>query len=663
LSGNAHSTDAFCSLYDTCSQEAYSDDYEANDDVDCESLTSCEWEGKKEEFVGDGVCDQYTKGCYNTEVCGYDQGDCCEDQCTSGTQAWAECGSNGYYCADPGSEKCDPSYNSACPPLPTPPPPVVPTCSSSETLIKIMQYDSWGDGWNNAEMTFKAEASSSSSSAIYEGSLEDGAEGTIYECVQNGCYVMAVTGGDWGNEISWEVRPSNGGSLLAMGGAPEECHFPVGGNQCANTCQGGAEPEPIDPGHVDPDDGDDAAEQVQCMMSHCAIQYADCVSDFMNCLPCLSDYTQSYCVTNGKFEALTRCEQCYCVEGMESSCDGDGDGGGGGPPTCSGTQIGLGGQAVVEWQTCTGIGDAANLITDWNEDNFGSLDQFERCSHQYTNDANHGGHKAEDCMQILFDSANSKNSDIITDIASELYWKPGKMCGCSSDAWTGVPTCNTFSRFKVLVHETLDACNSLDEIDCDAWKEFSDKCQVNVMQEYGVIDFYKRKQCDYVKEGCGNSGAFPAFRKLDCGGEIPKKNWDFWNLYSTGCALAAESDDDYVPPEPNPTPTPPTPTPPTPTPPTPTPPAPVDPSDGPDAGEHKGGATGPVFGVLGALGVVVGGAVVYKKKRDANAMSSAYRYRPQRDSDSFADSTELFSGMTVNAGSFKPPSIPQTHNI
>jgi hypothetical protein len=272
----------------------------------------------------------------------------------------------------------------------------------------------------------------------------------------------------------------------------------------------------------------------------------------------------------------------------------------------------MGGQAVYAWQTCTDIGDAANLITDWNEDNFGALDQFERCSHSYSDDANHGGHKAEDCMQILFDAASSKNNDIITDIASTLYWKPGKMCECSSAAWTSVPTCNTFSRFKVLVHETLDACTSLDEIDCDAWREFSDKCQPNVANEFGVVDFYKMKQCEYVKEGCGGSGAFPAFRKLDCGGEIPKKNWDFWNAYSTGCALAVNNDDDAVPlpPDPNPTPTPkpdPTPTP---------KPDPVNPNNGPGGGpgDEKGGAAGPVIGVLGALGVVVGGAFFLQKE-------------------------------------------------
>lgn len=407
---------------------------------------------------------------------------------------------------------------------------------------------------------------------------------------------------------------------------------------------------PIDP--VNPvDPSDSAADQVQCMLSHCAIQYADCAADIVNCLPCLSDYTQSYCPTNAKFEALTRCEQCHCVEGMESSCEGGGGGGGGGTPSCGPEEIGVGGMGFLDWQTCTGIGNANNMITDWDENNFGALDSFETCSHAYADQANHGGRTAEQCMQILADAAGSKADDVVTDIARQLYWKPGKMCECSATAWAEVPTCNTFSRFKVLVHETLDACTSLDQIDCDAWKDFSDACERNLKAVFGNVDFYKQKQCDYVKDGCGGSGAFPAFRKLDCGGEIPKKNWDMWNAYSTGCALAVATDDDIdvAPPDPEPPK------------PEPNPPSPGPEPDSGGAKKHGGSAAGPVIGVLAALSLVVGGAVLYKRRRDGDALSSAYRYRPQRN-ESLGDS-EMFAGMNVNMGSFKPPSVPQTHNI
>jgi hypothetical protein len=217
------SRELFCAMFTNCQEEAYNDDFYEGDDVDCDSLTRCEWDGKRPEFIGDGVCDMWTAGCYNTAVCGYDGGDCCEDKCESGEEAWAECGSNGFYCADVESPNCDPEYNDECAPLPTPPPPEEPDCPSSSTLVKILQYDSWGDGWNEASMSVWARGGSE----IYSGGLEDGAEAFVYACLADGCYDVTLSAGDWGNEISWEVRPSAGGSLIASGGAPASCSFPI----------------------------------------------------------------------------------------------------------------------------------------------------------------------------------------------------------------------------------------------------------------------------------------------------------------------------------------------------------------------------------------------------------------------------------------------------
>jgi len=623
--------------------------------VDCDALAECNWVGIRTDFVGDGVCDHFTSGgnnCYNHKICNYDGGDCCEDKCEDGDASWAECGSNGFYCADPESTNCDPEFvteEGGCPNTVTIAPTPTPACSHSESLYKIVQYDSWGDGWDKAEMTVKNDATET---VIYTGSLEDGAEGTIKRCFTDGCYRVELTAGDWGNEISWEVRPASGGSLLASGGAPMSCTFPVGGNQCENTCDGtNPAPAPIDP-EPEPSPDDEQQNQLRCIADHCSIQSAACVADTTGCGLCIAGSDSpwlSFCSTNAKFSALTKCEQCYCVEGMEDSCDGQSGGN-----TCSGMEIIGGGQAVALWQDCTDIGGANNLFEEWDENNFGKLDDFEACAHAYHDDAStHGGHKASDCMQILLDTAKSDIKDMPNAIAAELYTNPSGMCDCSSDAWTSLPNCDTFSNYKTLIHETLDACTSLDWIDCDAWAEFSTTCEVTMKQVFNNnIDFFKTKQCNFLEQGCGGAGPFPSFRRLDCGGDIPKKNWDFWNSYSTGCAIAEDHDGDK--------PSPPTPTPPTPTPPSPTP---VDPSkSGGDDKKEKGSAAGAVIGVLAALGFVVGGAVFYKRRRDSGALSSAYRYRPQRDSS--MDGAELFSGMSVNSGSFKPPRIPpMTHNI
>mmetsp|Transcript_24580 Transcript_24580/g.46191 ORF Transcript_24580/g.46191 Transcript_24580/m.46191 type:complete len:749 (+) Transcript_24580:23-2269(+) len=653
----ANSKELFCTQFLDCVNEGEYDDDEETDpagEIDCSTLTECEWNGFREEFIGDGVCDHWTAGgnnCYNTEICGFDGGDCCEDKCEDGSADWAECGSNGFYCADPTSSHCDTEYADTCPSVPTSAPTPTPSCASGSELYRINQFDSWGDGWNNAHQTVK---NADIDSAVYEGSLETGTEATVKVCLVPGCYSVDVTSGDWGNEISWEVRKDSGGSAIATGGAPSECQFSVGSNYCTNTCDGSAPaPAPIDPVNPSPTDDDEQNNQIACISQHCSLQVTECMADIMGCAPCISGQAFSFCNTNAKYEALTRCEQCHCIEGMESSCDGS-DGGN----TCGPQAIGFGGKAVIDWQWCTNIGGADNMINDWDENDFGSLDTFESCAHAYHADpVNHGGKKASECMQILHDAAfdyDDNEKDIVTEIASKLYDHPQEMCDCSSTAFTAVPNCNTFSRFKVLVHETLDACTSLDEIDCDAWEEFSDVCEPKVIAKFGVVDFGKMSQCDFVENGCGNSGPFPSFRKLDCDGEIKRHNWDFWNAYSEGCALATREDDDMN--DPVVDPVVPTPTPPSPT--------PVDPNVVPDQTppKSKGSGWGTALLVVAVAGAVIGGALFVKKRRDSSAFNAAYRYRPQRDEDA---GSELFSGLSVNSGSFKPPSVPpmSTHNI
>lgn len=71
------------------------------------------------EWLGDGWCD-YDAGCYNTEACGFDGGDCCADTCVD-TQ-YISCGIHGYDCVDPAGQSCG---------------------GSDYTLT---MYDSFGDG-------------------------------------------------------------------------------------------------------------------------------------------------------------------------------------------------------------------------------------------------------------------------------------------------------------------------------------------------------------------------------------------------------------------------------------------------------------------------------------------------------------------------------------
>ena len=229
-----------CSVFTNCQQNGAQDDDEGGDpsgEIDCSLLTECDWNGYRADFIGDGVCDHWTAGgnnCYNTEICGFDGGDCCEDKCENGSESWAQCGSNGYYCADPESTHCDTEYAVDCPNTPTSAPTFTPSCGSGETLYKVNQFDSWGDGWNQASMILKDD----DDVVVYRGSLDEGGEAHVPVCLTSGCFSVSMTSGDWGNEISWEIRKASGGTVLASGGAPFDCHFPIGGNYCQNTCDG-----------------------------------------------------------------------------------------------------------------------------------------------------------------------------------------------------------------------------------------------------------------------------------------------------------------------------------------------------------------------------------------------------------------------------------------
>jgi hypothetical protein len=85
----------FCDTFNSCVMWDDNDDYlDADDDfdatdVDCDSLKKCEWDGMHENFLGDGICQRF--GCYNHKICGYDQGDCCEDSCIPGIYADVSC--------------------------------------------------------------------------------------------------------------------------------------------------------------------------------------------------------------------------------------------------------------------------------------------------------------------------------------------------------------------------------------------------------------------------------------------------------------------------------------------------------------------------------------------------------------------------------------------
>jgi hypothetical protein len=225
-------------------------------------------------------------------------------------------------------------------------------------------------------------------------------------------------------------------------------------------------------------------------------------------------------------------------------------------------------------------------------------------------------------------------------------------------------------NFKTLLYESMDACQSLDEIDCDAWKEFFPKCRENLQRAKGSVDFSKPDQCSYVKDGCGNAGPFPVFRNLDCDTEVAPEAWDFYTKYTSQCLNGGQG----------PTPSPPAPAPVAPTPSSPTTPtSPTSPTDkkpyvppeerGKDKKDKKKkeytGDDTPkkkshFFRNMSLLLLVTGGLYYYHKNYGFD-LSFFQRYRRFRPVSSYDQGGDMYSGLTMESSTnFQPPTLPPT---
>uniref|UniRef100_A0A7S1UW17 LNR domain-containing protein n=1 Tax=Grammatophora oceanica TaxID=210454 RepID=A0A7S1UW17_9STRA len=722
LEGDNDAKASFCSTFNSC--VVWDDDppdagrtIDGNSTaLDCSTLTECKWDGYHMEFIGDGICHDNVVGCYNTEICGYDGGDCCPDTCEF-DGAYVNCGVDGYSCRDPNSKDCDAKLTSKCPavdPANDPDAKPVPECNSDETLYRLLQYDSFGDGWDDTKLLLTPK--DDASTILFNDGLKDGAQGTEYVCLSSSpkCYRVQLGGGTWGNEISWEIKPMGEGTKsVADGASPMDCTFSVAGDTCERTCVGKANVKPED----DPDYRS-YKELYQCIEKQCLIQVGACQQD-TSCLPCFTQDAPEFCFANENFNAVIDCGLCQCdkEDDLSDFCSQKATPGAVIPPNpgapdepsaprqCSPTETLQGANAVMTFGGCTKFDQVGVMVTDFDENNFGALDQFEACAHGYKNEDNHGGRTAQSCMGILHDAINQDDpgdpsipTDAIRALADLVYNNAEQFCECASEANKEAPLCPSFTRFKTLLYESIDACHALDEIDCDAWNEFyggPEGCKASIEAKFGSVNFSDKPQCEFVKNSCGGSGPFPAFRKLDCGSEIPKNAWDFYNIYARDCL---QGDDGKAPistpteptpqtpaPVPSPTLSPTTPvTPGTPTkapvPGTPQPvpaspsltyhpsdddsisqpPVPYTPPDS-GGGKKKKRHTMRNFFLLALLG---GAAYFYWKKRREGFSFVRYRRQPRNfgaESEMMGGSG-LYSGLSmdtsVGASSFEPPTLP-----
>lgn len=535
LQGDNTAIDTFCNTFDVCVawNEESDDDGgasgrsggKASDNrtaaIDCSTLTECNWLGYHRGFIGDGICHENFPGCYNTAICDYDGGDCCEDTCKD-TTSYAECGHDGFACRAPKSKNCNPRLTAKCDTPDADKGKVVPldpnsvTCPSDTAKYRLVMFDSFGDGWDSTQLTLTVEGDKSKE--LFKGQLKDGSQGTEYIClsISPTCYHVDLAGGVWGNEVSWEIRPiGEGTKALADGGAPMDCTFSVAGDSCERTCSGKPNIDPTkDPEYKTYKD------LFTCIQDKCLIQVGTCEGD-ASCAPCFAQEAPEYCFANANFNAVIDCGLCHCTDNYSEFCTSKQSGPGAVvPPSlpdvlptkkpCTATETLQGASSVLTFSKCTNFDQVGMMVTEFDENNFGALDTFEACAHSFQNEPGHGGKTAMFCMKILSDAVVDPTADTdddgldgapteaIAELAKMLYHNAEEFCECASSASAACPLCPSFMRFKTLLYESLDACKALDEIDCDAWNEFYPKCKTNLETNFQKVDFRQPAQCKFL---------------------------------------------------------------------------------------------------------------------------------------------------------------------
>jgi hypothetical protein len=307
-------------------------------------------------------------------------------------------------------------------------------------------------------------------------------------------------------------------STVAAGGAPASCDFPVAGSVCEKSCNGKPDNDPTNDA-----DYRTFKELYNCIKDKCVIQLGVCQADEA-CEACFEEDAPEYCYGIDSFVAVIDCTMCSCSdkEGSDYCTERDNtedadirppidDDGIAPPAKCTPAETMKGAKAVMNYAECGNLDDVGVMITDFDQNNFGQLDQFETCAHSYADEANHGGHTALGCMQILQNAITNPVADgndedppleAISALANDLYNTGEKFCDCSKNANEDCPLCPSFMSFKTLLYESLDACSALDEIDCAAWGEFWKPCKDNMQEEIGKSDFRDKEQCKWNVSCC-----------------------------------------------------------------------------------------------------------------------------------------------------------------
>ena len=74
----------------------------------------------------------------------------------------------------------------------TPPPTAKFTCPANQALLVLRLTDSWGDGWNGADISVVKDGN-----VLATDTLQDGAYKEYNHCLAPGCYAITTTSGEW----------------------------------------------------------------------------------------------------------------------------------------------------------------------------------------------------------------------------------------------------------------------------------------------------------------------------------------------------------------------------------------------------------------------------------------------------------------------------------
>jgi len=109
-------------------------------------------------------------------------------------------------------------------------------CTNNDAPSTVHMYDSWGDGWNGNVMTITDLGTSvplTFDDDTASTTITSGNEKTDRVCLDVGsCYTIEVNGGLYQNEISWEIKNSNGVQITS-GNAPYNLNV---GDGCIQGC-------------------------------------------------------------------------------------------------------------------------------------------------------------------------------------------------------------------------------------------------------------------------------------------------------------------------------------------------------------------------------------------------------------------------------------------